>query len=270
MSRSVLSFLAATVLVTPAFAVDGTTLINQSTVMGSGGFPFHITQSGSYRLSGNLSAPNTTAIIVSAASVTLDLNGFLITCSGVCSVPGISSTAPGTVVMNGNVTGFSGVTGGTGISFTAAGGKVDHVSVNGTYTAVSSTSDLTVSNSNISNNVFGVYAPGGSATVLNCTISANVQDGIDLFSGLVSGNLLSGNGVGGTTLRGAILLWGGAVNVINNTITGNSVFGIALGTLSATPTAGYGSNTFSGNIQDIGAVSGIISMHNNVCTGGGC
>ena len=94
MSRAVLSisFLAATILVAPAFAVDGTTLINQATVTGSGGFPYHITQSGSYRLSGNhLIAPNTTAIIISAASVTLDLNGFLIGCSGACSVTGISS-----------------------------------------------------------------------------------------------------------------------------------------------------------------------------------
>ena len=60
------------------------------------------------------------------------------------------------------------------------------------------------------------------------------------------------------------------MNIINNTITGNSVFGIALGSISVTPTAGFGSNTFAGNVVDAVASSGIISMHNNVCSGGGC
>ena len=31
---------------TQAFAVDGTSLINQATVLSAGGFPYHITQSG--------------------------------------------------------------------------------------------------------------------------------------------------------------------------------------------------------------------------------
>jgi hypothetical protein len=54
MKNSTLSALAiAAALSTPVFAVDGTTLINQATVPSAGGFPYHITQSGSYRLSGN-------------------------------------------------------------------------------------------------------------------------------------------------------------------------------------------------------------------------
>ena len=71
-----LSVLATALTSTTVFAVDGTVLINQSTVMG-GGFPYHITQPGSYRLSGNLVVPAlTNGIVIAASHVTLDLNGF--------------------------------------------------------------------------------------------------------------------------------------------------------------------------------------------------
>src|SRR5436305_10093862 len=63
-----------------AFAIDGVTLINQSTVMAAGGFPYSITQPGSYKLTGNLVVPSLlNGILISASDVTLDLNGFTIT-----------------------------------------------------------------------------------------------------------------------------------------------------------------------------------------------
>jgi hypothetical protein len=40
-----------------AFGVDGVTLINQSTVIAAGGFPYTISRPGSYKLSGNLTVP---------------------------------------------------------------------------------------------------------------------------------------------------------------------------------------------------------------------
>ena len=46
---------------TSAFAVDGQVLINQSTVMAAGGFPYIISNSGSYKLSGNLTMNTTSA-----------------------------------------------------------------------------------------------------------------------------------------------------------------------------------------------------------------
>src|SRR5436853_6750224 len=70
-----------------AFAVDGVVLINQSTVMAAGGFPYIITQPGSYKLSGNLTMSTTTtgnysgldiAIGINSSGVVLDLNGFSI------------------------------------------------------------------------------------------------------------------------------------------------------------------------------------------------
>jgi len=72
----------------PALAVDGVTLINQSTLATGGGF-FTISQPGSYKLSGNLlgngtscafalSANISCAIYVTAPNVNIDLNGFTI------------------------------------------------------------------------------------------------------------------------------------------------------------------------------------------------
>jgi len=41
--------------------LEGVVLINQSTVMAAGGFPYVITQPGSYKLSGNLTLNTTQA-----------------------------------------------------------------------------------------------------------------------------------------------------------------------------------------------------------------
>jgi parallel beta-helix repeat protein len=67
----------------PAFAVDGVILINQATVMAAGGFPYKITRPGSYKLSGNLVVTTAIAeaIVISSDDVTLDLNGFSISCN---------------------------------------------------------------------------------------------------------------------------------------------------------------------------------------------
>ena len=65
-----------------AFGADGQVLINQSTVMAAGGFPYHIKTSGSYKLSGNLVAPlDKSAMVFEADQIVLDLNGFNVSCS---------------------------------------------------------------------------------------------------------------------------------------------------------------------------------------------
>src|SRR5579871_4839018 len=69
-----------TVIPSSLFAVDGVVLIDQSHALAGNitpgdapGFPVTISQSGSYRLSGNLIVPdaNTTAILITADFVTL-------------------------------------------------------------------------------------------------------------------------------------------------------------------------------------------------------
>ena len=87
-----LSFVALSV---SAFAVDGVTLINQATVAAAGGFPYVISQPGSYKLSGNLVVPNTAAyaMTITASNVTLDLNGFTISCASCTFSSDIDSKA---------------------------------------------------------------------------------------------------------------------------------------------------------------------------------
>ena len=83
MNKTVLVVLLTALAPVGVFAVDGQVLINQSTVMAQGGFPFVIATPGSYKLSGNLTAPlNANGIVVSTSNVTLDLNGFFVQCSG--------------------------------------------------------------------------------------------------------------------------------------------------------------------------------------------
>jgi hypothetical protein len=93
-------------------AADGVILINQATVTAGGGFPYTISQSGSYKLSGPLTASaNVSAIVIGASNVLLDLNGFTITCQGTQN-PGITTPATvtggaiiGVKIRNGSITG---------------------------------------------------------------------------------------------------------------------------------------------------------------------
>jgi len=90
--------------------VDGTIEINQAMVLANGGFPYTISASGSYRLTGNLTVPaGTNRINVTPSNVTIDLNGFSITGPGDSSASGIginASAAADARVENGMVTGF--------------------------------------------------------------------------------------------------------------------------------------------------------------------
>jgi hypothetical protein len=112
---------AAFMFSAPAFAVDGVVLINQSTVLAAGGFPYKITQPGSYKLSGNLvvSAASTDGIDINVSNVTVDLNGFTISGPVTCSSapPSCEGTAGAGItigavaeknltVRNGSVVGF--------------------------------------------------------------------------------------------------------------------------------------------------------------------
>ncbi|HXZ81013.1 MAG TPA: hypothetical protein VEG30_13875 [Terriglobales bacterium] len=82
MRTSVLVLLAMGLLSACAFAVDGVILINNATVLAAGGYPYTISQPGSYKLSGNLVAPlNKDTIFINADNVTLDLAGFNVQCS---------------------------------------------------------------------------------------------------------------------------------------------------------------------------------------------
>lgn len=86
----VLFFLLTLVMVfsTSLAAANGRIEINQASVNAAGGFPFTISQPGSYMLTGNLDVPaDTDGIIIDTSGVNFDLNGFTISGPATC-VPG--------------------------------------------------------------------------------------------------------------------------------------------------------------------------------------
>lgn len=266
----------------PAFADNYATAIPQ---FGVGNVaPYNITHPGSYQLTGDLVATTTTAIKISASNVTLDLNGFTISCSACQGVPGIVSSGTGTIVQNGTVGGFGGTGAGNpyGIQFEAAGGRVDHVTVEWNYIGVYGASggengaggaDVVVTNSRVVNNTWkGISCPSSQLTVMNTTVSGNGHFGIELAAGLITGSTITGNGSSGELTRGGIMFAGngGMVNVTNNLIANNTFSGISSEGFPSTGVLGYGSNTFGGNCcgGDVTGDPTLISMKNNVNAGG--
>jgi len=117
MTKTVLLALAIALVPACLFAVDGQVLINQSTVMAAGGFPYKITLPGSYKLTGNLTMTTTVsgnfngtdvAIEIDSGQVILDLNGFTIFIANNFAFPGhayyaISGFGYGVTIRNGNI-----------------------------------------------------------------------------------------------------------------------------------------------------------------------
>jgi hypothetical protein len=221
-----------------AGAVDGTIEINQAKVMAAGGFPYAISTSGSYRLTGNLTDSNidADAIVVSANHVTIDLNGFSITGPGTTSFNGVNGFSAGALtVENGTVTGFN--------SGTAAG--------------VYAGNNCIVRNVHVESNTNGIVA-GNNCVIQGCTANSNSNDGINTLGGTaISGNAVDSNSNLGIYCEGTGCLISG------NTIDNNGSSGI----YSNDGTTGYGANVLNSN----GAgVNGPTSLGNNLCSGKSC
>jgi hypothetical protein len=196
-SRRLLPALLFAGLSSSLYAVDGVVLIDQNHAMAGNvtpgdapGFPVTISQPGSYRLSGNLTVAdtNTTAIMITANYVNLDLNGFTISGPLVCVGAPVTCTGPGQVAgplgsgvfVRGNdssvVNGFIHGMGGTGLVFAGAG--------LGAYV------EKVHSNSNGGN---GIEVTTGIVT--GSTANDNQFSGIVVgFFGTVSGNTAAFNG----------------------------------------------------------------------------
>ena len=239
-------------LVCPAVrAVDGVIEINQATVEGDGGFPYVISEPGSYILTGNLSVPgnNTTAIEVRADDVTLDLNGFAIQCSesdGVSCEPSFqggegvtaffvsgenSDNAGNTVVRNGTIRrmGFHGVNIDSGlvegIQALENGGFGIRVGAGGVTDCLAR-----------SNSSKGIGIGKGVATTNIAVL--NGTDGIAVREGVAQNNVSESNGASGIKSEGSALILG-------NRVTGNS--GDALNLDSETGgVSGYADNVVEG------------------------
>jgi hypothetical protein len=228
---------AALMFSAPAFAVDGQVLINQSTVMAAGGFPYKITQPGSYKLSGNLvvSTIFTDGIDILTSNVSIDLNGFTISGPVKCTGFGfsISCEHPGTGIPGGNDEG-------TGIA--AFGAPSGNVAVrDGSVVGFDTGIDLSRS--------------------INCLVeevqaSGNSGFGLLVNNGVVRRNIASLNGAIGISSRNS--------TVTENAANFNGQFG--LGAVLGV----YGSNTFDANGTGPVSNNAAVSQNNNGCDGTVC
>ena len=218
-------FAVALGLAAQVHAVDGVIEINQARAAKGGvtpedapGFPVTIStgtsssEPMSFRLTGPLSdSTNSNMIEILSPHVTVDLNGFAITCLlPPCGGMGIFSTQANVTVMNGTVRGYA-----EGVSVVGPGAGVEHVRAIG--------------------NGVGVHL-GNSCSVHNTIASGNTDDGISVAAGCtVSGNTADSNGGDGiSTTVGC--------NVIGNTLRGNTGHGLSLAT-----NTGYSGNVVSAN-----------------------
>jgi hypothetical protein len=105
--------------ISPAYAVDGVVEINQTSALAGGitvgdgaGYPISITSPGTYRLTGNLDVTDLASygILIQAADVTLDLNGFTLGTDSTSTTTGvfISSGSDNVEVGGGTIRDFPG------------------------------------------------------------------------------------------------------------------------------------------------------------------
>ena len=234
-------------------AVDGVIEINQALVTAAGGFPYKITVPGSYRLTSDLSvsAVATDAIDITAAPVTIDLNGF--------SLNGPSSGGTGIfdftgqlTVKNGKIQQFA-----LGLSATVGPDIVTGL------TTINTFSGLTVENADVSH-----YQAISTTNGISCRSNCLIEDVTINASGTGISIGFFNNGL----VTGSVIVAGGPGIVINNangTITGNTVTISGASTQGInflSSTGGYGENTIITPASST-CVSGGTSMGGNVCNG---
>ena len=252
-SVCIASVVAATTIPVYALAVDGVILIDQNRALAgnvtpgdAAGFPVTITQPGSYRLSGNLTVPNqnTTAILITASHVTIDLNGFAIIgptdCSGnlnPCAAAGTGRgiASPGTpflfggnvpvfnvTIRNGTVQGM----GDLGIFLQGDSNLIEHTHVRSNGNGgilIESSPDLgtsIVQNNTLQRNGRSADNPRSGIEVLRGAVRNNVVDasglsGISVSVGSVSYNVSTRNAFGGINL-------GNGASYIGNVLRDNA------------------------------------------------
>lgn len=231
-----------------ALAVDGVIEINQTRALAGGvtpgdtpGYPVTLSQSGSYRLTGNLTLTDKdmTGIEITANDVSVDLNGFgifgVVECSynGTATncVPsdgagyGIVTPSTDTVtpaqnasVVNGTIRGM----GSSGIDF-RLGGRIHAItSISNRLRGISCSPDCII-DSNIVNYTGGGIGLKGSGTVRGNTAKYN-HTGIEA-SGSVSDNVANNNENTGISAEGVV----SSNTAVSNGKTGISASGIVSG-----------------------------------------
>ena len=209
--------------------------------------PYHITNSGSYYVTANLTNTAVNGITISVSDVTVDLNGFTLfggasSSEGIVLDDGIRNVA----LLNGTVRNW----GDYGVrAYTAFVVVCERIRTLGNFQGGIGLSSNGVARACLADNnaFYGIYATSGSV-VEDCSISNNGGDGIQAESGCsllnnyLSGNntnlmnsgaainvtgsgcRIEGNQVVNNWLKGVQDIFGGSSNVIiRNTARGNSV-----------------------------------------------
>lgn len=182
------SIACALLLAAPAAAVDGVIEINQARALAGGvspgdaaGFPVTVSQPGSYRLTGDLTAPvGLNGILVQAPDVTIDLNGFRVVGPGTGAIASgiyVSTGSDNFELRNGTIQSFTGY----GIFVTGGVPLLRILSVRA-----------------LDNGSTGLLIQGDGALVRGCTSARNAGDGIRGFAGslLLENVAYANDGVG--------------------------------------------------------------------------
>lgn len=278
-----------------SFAVDGAYQINAACAAvgcfpgDNPGYPVEITQSGTYDMVGSLTIADqtTTAILVEANNVTINMNGFRIigpvTCNGTpvtCTpatsgggnigIDGWTYNPTNVVVRNGSVTGM-----GTGI-LASYDGRVEHIqAVQNGYAGIRARTGTAVTDSTGTYNGYmgiesrlmigcvashnGTYglAAGGASLIKDSIAVSNDGYGIYLGTGTnVIGSTISNNDTG--------MFSEGSNQILDSMVANNRLFGL-------TNTQGVDTvarSTFIGNFSgghQWGAAGTIVQTTPNMC-----
>jgi hypothetical protein len=224
--------LAAAALIFGAIA-NAQTQINQANI---GSFPYTISKPGSYILTSNLSvtAANTSAIVISASNVTLNLNGYMIngplqctnaSCNNAWSSYAVLGSGNNIAIINGNISGFY-----AGAQIMS--GRVEDLNVTSCQYGII-VSDATVKHNQVSNiPAIGIYASYSS--VLENQASYVYLALYGYYSTFANNEANS--------------------NTVGLTVAGGSASG----------------NSLYGNTTDINLSNGAVSSKTNFCTSGAC
>jgi len=260
-----------------AHAVDGVIEINHARALAGGvtpsdtaGYPVTLDASGSYRLTGSLRPPaGTSGIVISANYLTIDLNGFSIEGTAVCTgIPAANCTehggngidgftVTGTTVRNGVVRGMD-----LGLMLGDATVIEGVAAVSNFASGLNLGSYSRVEGARLSGNgESGVLARSDSKVIRN---EAHGNGGAGIATGercIVSENNVYRNAVGILQFRPGM--------AERNVVSSNGAEGIAI----SYPAVGQGpvraaGNMLMGNGTDLGA--GVTSTGTNSCTSGPC
>jgi hypothetical protein len=227
---------------------------------------FNVAAPGSYYLTSNITAPaGADGIVVTAGSVTIDLNGFALIGQGTSGTPAgidVQGTQTSICVKNGTITGFSG----GGIRGDISSSRFEKLIVNGNGVVGISISDNSeVRDCVITHTGRGIQMGSGCSvvqsivsansgsgivgvdqiTVDSCTVAANSLEGVFVrYAALVRNCSVRGNGSlgidfsGGSQIIGNIVDANGTVGLYTsnnasrieaNTATYNGTFGMSMG-----------------------------------------